>query len=225
MRRAPAGVPFLFLAVLASWAPVRAQDARKPMVAVPPFTAHALDADALEGIGSALGSELINTGRFRVMERTQMETILKEQGFEQSGACDGSECAVQMGKLLSVDDMVLGSIAKVGSMYTLTARLVDVRTGEVLRSVTRNSKAQVESVLTEAIPQVARDLAGTDSRKTADAAPAFSSGSSSHWGWWLAGGAVLAGGATAAVLLLDGSSSPTSASNTSTAQIIQVTLP
>jgi len=219
---------FVFLAVvLLGGSIVRAQDQKKPMVAVLPFTAHTLDADAIEGIGSALGSELINTGKFRVMERTQMEKILQEQGFQQSGSCDGSECAIQVGKLLSVDHMVLGTISKVGSIYTVTARLVDVRTGEVIRSVTKNSKAEVEAILTDAIPQVARDLASSEGRKAADAAPAVASGGEgSHWGWWLAGGVVVVGGATAAVLLLNGSSSSTTAtSNSSTAQTLQVTLP
>jgi curli biogenesis system outer membrane secretion channel CsgG len=35
----------------------------------------------------ALRSELIKSGKYQVMERGQMEQILKEQGFQQSGAC------------------------------------------------------------------------------------------------------------------------------------------
>jgi len=137
-----------------------AQEAKKPMVAVLPFTSRVLDSSAIDGLVSAMGSELINTGAFRVMERSQMEGILKEQGFQQSGACDGQECAVEVGKLLSVDQMVLGNIAKVGSTYTLTARLVSVQTGEVLKSVTRNSRADVDAILTDILPKVATVLAG-----------------------------------------------------------------
>src|ERR1035437_10981977 len=92
-----------------------AQESKKPKVAVLPFSSRVLDTSAIDGLVSAMGSELINTGAFRVMERTQMEGILKEQGFQQSGDCDGQECAVEVGKLLSVDQMVLGTIAKVGS--------------------------------------------------------------------------------------------------------------
>src|ERR1035437_1147788 len=137
-----------------------AQESKKPMVAVLPFSSRVLDTRAIDGLVSAMGSELINTGAFRVMERSQMDGILKEQGFQQSGACDGQECAIEVGKLLSVDQMVLGTIAKVGSTYTLTARLVSVQTGEVLKSVTRNSKADVDAILTDILPQVAIVLAG-----------------------------------------------------------------
>ena len=148
-----------------------AQEAKKPMVAVLPFTSRVLDTSAIDGLVSAMGSELINTGAFRVMERSQMEGILKEQGFQQSGACDGEECAVQVGKLLSVDQMVLGTIAKVGSTYTLTARLVSVQTGEVLKSVTRNSRADVDAILTDILPQVATVLAGASKAGPAASTP------------------------------------------------------
>jgi len=141
------------------------------MMAILPFTSRVLDTSAIDGLVSAMGSELINTGAFRVMERTQMEGILKEQGFQQSGACDGQECAVEVGKLLSVDQMVLGTIAKAGSTYTLTARLVSVQTGEVLKSVTRNSKADVDAILTDILPQVARVLAGVGTIPSITAIP------------------------------------------------------
>jgi len=166
-----------------------------PMVAVLPFDAASLTPDARTGIANALGNELLHTGKFRVMERSQMDQILKEQAFQNSGACDDNGCAVEMGKLLAVDAMVLGSVAKVGSTYSLTARLVDVRTGEVRRSVGRNSKADVDALLTDAAPDAARELAGVKA--------------SSHWGWWVAGGVAVAGGATAAVLLLNSKSSST----------------
>lgn len=212
------------------------------MVAVMPFSGRSLDADALEGIASALGSDLLNTGKFRVMERSQMDAILKEQGFQQSGACDGSECAVEVGKLLAVDHMVVGTVAKVGSTYVVTTRLVNVGSGEVLKSVTRNSKAQVDVIVTDLLPQLAHELAlpsalpqtsevaaapvqltptpapRSDSASAPVAVPPVApstetaSVSKSHWGWWVAGGAVLAGGATAAVLLLSSKSS-TSTSN------------
>jgi uncharacterized protein (TIGR02145 family) len=161
--------PFLFVLLLAL--DLFAQETKKPMVAILPFISRVLDTSAIDGLVSAMGSELINTGAFRVMERSQMEGILKEQGFQQSGACDGQECAVEAGKLLSVDQMVLGTIAKVGSTYTLTARLVSVQTGEVLKSVTRNSKADVDAILTDILPQVARVIAGSDDKTPLAATP------------------------------------------------------
>lgn len=159
----------LLLLVLLPLAAMAAE--RVPMIAVMPFTGRSVDSDALEGIASALGSDLLNTGKFRVMERSQMESILKEQGFQQSGACDGSECAVEVGKLLAVDHMVVGTVAKVGELYVVTTRLVSVQTGEVVRSVTKNCPAHVEAVVTDLLPQLSQELATVPST-TAPAAAA-----------------------------------------------------
>ena len=146
-----------------------------PMVAVMPFTGRTLDSDALETIAATLATDLLNTGTFRVMERSQMASILKEQGFQQSGACDGSECAVEVGKLLSVDDMVVGTVGKVGGTYVMNARLVSVQTGEVLRSTSRTSRAEVDAIVTDLLPQLAQDLSVAKSAPSANHA-ATSSG-------------------------------------------------
>lgn len=196
-----------------------------PTVAVLPFASQVLDSGALEGIGSAFGSELLNTGKVRVMERSQMSRILLEQGFQQSGACDGSECAVQVGRLLSVQSMVLGTVAKVGDTYTLTARLVDVGSGEVLASATRNSPAKADALLTDAVPATAKELSKSFSGKSEKA-------STTWWPWIAGGAAVVAVGATAAVLLTSskGSSSTSDGGGhggtvTSTSTDVQVMVP
>jgi hypothetical protein len=153
---------------------VTAQAAKTPTVAVLPISTRVLDSAAIDGLMSEMNSDLINTGRFRVMERSQMDQILKEQGLQQSGACDASDCAILVGKLLAVDDLLLCTIGKVGNTYTLSARLVDVRTGEVEKSVTRNSRAEVDAILTEILPEVAKELGAgrTDSASTASVATA-----------------------------------------------------
>lgn len=177
-------------------------------VAVMPFTASSsFDSGALEGLSSAMGTQLMKTGRFRVMERAQMNAILREQGFQQSGACDGGECAVQVGKLLSVDRLVVGHVAKVGQIYTVSARLVNVESGETEKSATRNGSTKQETVLTRAIPLAARELAGLPTPTDKEIAEK----DRTHWGWWLAGGVLVAGGTAAAVVLLtqdDAASSP-----------------
>ena len=51
-------------------------------------------------VTNMLRTEFINIGRFTVVERAQMDAILKEQGLQQTG-CTDQECAVQIGKLMS----------------------------------------------------------------------------------------------------------------------------
>lgn len=236
----------LFVVLLSLSIGAAAEAPSVPTVAVMPFTGRSLDTNALEAITSALGSDLLNAGKFRVMERSQMDAILKEQSFQQSGACDGAECAVEVGKLLAVDHMVVGTVGKVGELYVVTTKLVKVQTGEVLQSVTRTSQACIEAIVTDILPQLAHELSGIqdaspiksttacshhspgDSIVPAGAPVASSSGGSTHWGWWVAGGAVVAGGATAAVLLLSSKSSGSnsgSSSSSSSSPMLQVVEP
>jgi len=109
-------------------------------IAITSFAAKSLGLDAEESISSALTTELLNTGKVRVLEREQVDRILKEQGFQQSGACDSTECGVEIGKLLSVDNIIIGRIGKVGNTFTVTARLVNVQTGEIITSTTKKHK-------------------------------------------------------------------------------------
>lgn len=215
-RRARAMIHRTILAMLVAGAGlVRAEStdgaSRPPMVAVTPMVAPSLDADAQESIASALASSLLEHGGVRVLERSHMDQILREQGFSRSGACDSSSCDLEIGKLLAVDQIVAGRVGKVGNTWTISARRVSVRSGEVLRSVTRNVRGEIDQVLTDLVPQVAAGL--LDSAGNAPVAasgpvgaptpPKVSEGSRAPiWPWILGGTVVVGGGAVAAVLLL-----------------------
>jgi hypothetical protein len=178
------------------------------------------------------------------MERSQMDAILNEQGFQQSGACDGQECAVQIGKLLGIDRIVVGSVAAFGKAYTIAVREVDVKTGEVLVTASRNWKGDFENLLTDIVPMVAKELAHPEvpkqlvektappvvppppsvavSTPTTSEKPVSveSKQSSGSWKWWLTGGVLVASGTTAAILLLNNDSK----TSTSTTQNSDVTV-
>lgn len=163
-------VALSFLCVLLLGAvPARsAQDsakARIPTLAVMDLDGRKLEGMDLDVLRDALTVELQNSGKVRVMERTQMNTILKEQGFQRSGSCDASECAVEIGKLLAVDRMVLGSLGRLGETWSMTLRLVNVQTGEVLTSVRDSRTGSIDVVLNQSVPQLAEqlvsDLSGT----------------------------------------------------------------
>lgn len=184
------------------------QEAKLPLVAIMPLRGQGVDSSSSEVVSDALADELLATRKVRVMERAQMQNILREQGFQQSGACDGSECAVEVGKLLSIDRMVVGSFGKLGGSYTLSLRLVDVQTGEVLASSRRMRKGEIDDVVRGIVPETASDLVrGLGGVEASSASASDDGDKGSGWGWWLAGGtALVAGGAVAVVLLSGGGS-------------------
>ncbi|NJN46994.1 MAG: hypothetical protein HC808_11525 [Candidatus Competibacteraceae bacterium] len=66
-----------------------------------------------------------------VVERSQLEKILKEQQLSYSGLFDLSS-AQQVGKLLGADGVVLGAIADQGNSVAVNARLVELGTASVV---------------------------------------------------------------------------------------------
>jgi TolB-like protein len=103
--------------------------------------------DEGELISDRLRVEFFKTGMVDVMEREQMAEILKEQGFQQSGACTNESCLIEMGQILGVKKLVSGSIGKVGSMYLLNVRLIDIKTAKISKTVSEDVKGDLEDVV------------------------------------------------------------------------------
>jgi len=65
------------------------------------------------GLADMLVTELVKSGNFMVIERQELSKILEEQGLGLSGAVT-PQSAAQVGKLLGVELMVMGSISEFG---------------------------------------------------------------------------------------------------------------
>ena len=166
---------FLFSALLSQ--------SKKLSIAVLKLDAYGITDYEAATLTDRLRNELFKTRVFRVMEREQMEEILKEQGFQQTG-CTSSECLVQVGQLIGVNRMVGGSIGKVGQTYTVSLRLIDVETGEIIKIATKDVFGKIDALLTASIPQIAKDIAspspGTQKVLQVEKDAGFSSNSQSY---------------------------------------------
>ncbi|HVS14428.1 MAG TPA: CsgG/HfaB family protein [Thermoanaerobaculia bacterium] len=99
-------------------------------------------------------TELVKSGKFRVVERSQLQALLAEQNLSLSGAVDGAT-AVQAGRLLGVRYLLTGAITEYGTSTAgantrgigglpsvrvgrkkfaaaLNARLIDTESGEIV---------------------------------------------------------------------------------------------
>ncbi|HMD67703.1 MAG TPA: CsgG/HfaB family protein [Chitinivibrionales bacterium] len=113
--------------------------------------------DECELLSDRLRVEFFKTNMVDVMEREQMAEILKEQGFQQSGACTNESCLIEMGQILGVKKLVSGSIGKVGSLYLLNVRLIDIKTAKISKTVSEDVKGDLEEVVGR-LADVARRL-------------------------------------------------------------------
>jgi curli biogenesis system outer membrane secretion channel CsgG len=78
-------------------------------IAVLDFDGDGVSQSETRTLTNRLRDEMFKTGVYIVLERGKMDEVLKEQGFQQVG-CITSECAVQVGRMLGVQQMVAGRI-------------------------------------------------------------------------------------------------------------------
>jgi TolB-like protein len=159
----------------------------------------------VSALSDRLRTELFMTDAFDVMERGKMQEILKEQGFQQSGACNSDACAIEVGQLIGVEKMIAGSLGKVGRTYSVNLRMINVKTGRMERSVTKDYEGDIDKLLTQVMKSVAQVMANSVSGKTAGASLAASSEEESRpvykrWWFWGGIGGAAVGGILAAVL-------------------------
>jgi TolB-like protein len=161
MRRSiSAGFCLLVLPLALAAAPAADIQPQRATVAVMSLkSASGITSEDAELLSDRLRIELFNTGKFTVMERSQMQEILKEQGFQQSGACTDEGCMVELGKLLGVQQLIGGSIGKLGSMYLVNLRCIDVKTAKIVAVVSEDVKGGIEDVV-GILAATAQKLAG-----------------------------------------------------------------
>lgn len=159
---------FLALAAVAALAQQSSPDTRENIAVLTLKNGAGVSAPDAELISDRLRGEFFNTGKVNVMEREQMQDVLKEQGFQQTGACTDEACLVQMGQLLGVKKLATGSIGKLGSMFMINMRMVDVQTGKITRVVSRDIDGGIEDVVGH-LRSICDELTGDVGAKSAAA--------------------------------------------------------
>ena len=135
-----------------------------PLFSQPETTIAVLDLEALgidqsetSVLSNRLRSLLVNLNGYNVVERSRMEEILNEQGFQQSG-CTSDECVIEVGKLLGVQKMLAGSFGKFGNVFTLELRIIDVQTAKIESSTNYDYRSEIENLLLEGVETALRNL-------------------------------------------------------------------
>jgi hypothetical protein len=127
-----------------------------PNVAVSDLEATGVSASSAVVVTDWVRGELVRDGMINVVERKNMEKILAEAAFQQSG-CTNQECAVRLGKLLNANVIVVGGLGVLFGSHVINIRAVDVETGKVFYSDTARGKDVDE--IQAAVIAMARRLA------------------------------------------------------------------
>ena len=126
-------------------------------IAVLEFEGNNISSGEVRALTDRLRSELVTIGQFTIIERGKMDEVLKEQAFQQTG-CVSSECAVEVGKLLGVENIITGSISRVGTIYSVSARAFSVASGEIIKTAVYDHLGDIGGLLTQGMRKVAEEL-------------------------------------------------------------------
>ena len=103
--------------------------------------------------------QLVNTEKFNIVTRENMEQILKEQNFQLSG-CTSQECVIQMGQLLGVNKMFTGTIGKIGKTYLLTLKIINIENGKIEKAVIEECPKCEEDALLVSMKNIVNKIIG-----------------------------------------------------------------
>ena len=106
-----------------------------------------------------LETELVNLETYEVISRSNVDKILKEQKFQMSGIID-EKYLIDIGEMLGAELIVLGNVGKVGNIYTVSARIVNSKTAEILRSANYDTGTSISNLLTIGMANIAHKLIG-----------------------------------------------------------------
>ena len=106
-------------------------------------------------VSDFLRIDLVQIPVYNVVDRQNMQAILGEQEFQQTG-CTTEECAVQLGKLLNVHKMIVGTLSKVGTKYYISVKMVSVETA--VTELAAEEVASSDDELRDAVKRLAAKL-------------------------------------------------------------------
>jgi len=124
-----------------------------------------------QGLAQMLISDLTSLEGVKVVERERLQEVLKEQQLGTSGKLD-PRTAARIGKLLGARYLVLGSYFDALGTFRADARLVDVETGEIVKSIGAGGKADEFLALEESLARGLREAMGPLGRATGGGEPA-----------------------------------------------------
>lgn len=86
------------------------------------------------------------TNSYNLIERKQMDKIFDQFDIQSTG-CISDSCAVEFGKMLQVDRIIIGSVNLIGSTYVVIVRIVDIETNKTLHSVGKKVVGEIDNVI------------------------------------------------------------------------------
>jgi len=109
-------------------------------------------------------SELVNMGAYEVTSRQEVDKILQEQKFQNSG-CTDQQCAAEIGRLLNADLMLLTEILYDNESKYISAnlKLVSVETAKIKTAISKDGTVSTPTDILDKLSDYILELYRRDS--------------------------------------------------------------
>jgi TolB-like protein len=105
-----------------------AQAGPAPRIAISGIAASEALAPTRDAIASEVRSSFETSGLFRLV---RSDVVRAMQNVSPSSACPQQRCAERLGRLLQVDFVLIGEVAKRGELVAIALRMIDIRDGSI----------------------------------------------------------------------------------------------
>ena len=130
---------------------------------VVPLKAVGVPAADVSILTAELRTQIGRSERYRLVTPEEMSAVDEELTRQLSGGCDEASCVAELGGALGAKFLISGQVGKLGSLYTLQLKLIDIETVAAKRTASAHA-AKIESLLLK-LPEVASDLLGEQPSK------------------------------------------------------------
>jgi TolB-like protein len=121
-----------------------------------------MDSNVAIGVTEKISEELVSSGRFTVLDRTTVGQSLKEIEFQMSGMVSDEQirkAGQQLNSRLGAAFVVVARVSQVGDTFFVTAKMIDITTGEITAQASDEQEGKLAITLKLA-QAVGRKLAG-----------------------------------------------------------------
>jgi hypothetical protein len=98
-----------------------------------------------------------NSVAYELVERTQMDKIFDQFNIQNTG-CVSDSCAVELGKMLGTDRIIIGQVGLVGKTYSVSARIVDIESSKAIRTADRQYRGSIDELINTVIVDIGNEL-------------------------------------------------------------------
>ena len=125
---------------------------------VAPLKAVGVPGNDVAILTAELRTQIGRSTGYRLVTPEEMDAVSEELERQLSGGCDDASCIAELGGALGAQFLITGQVGKLGSLFTLQLKLIDIETVAARRTASAHA-AKIESLLIK-VPELTQDLLG-----------------------------------------------------------------